>query len=131
MPSSPRFLTIEEVLEIHSDQFRRYGGGQGVRDEGLLRSAVAAPRSSFAGEFLHQDLHEMAAAYLYHITANHPFVDGNKRCGVAAALVFLELNGWELIASQEDLVEAGLGVARGDWDKARVTEFLRRNSKRL
>lgn len=72
----------------------------------------------------------MAAAYLHHITANHPFVDGNKRC-VAAALVFLELNGWEVIASQENLVEAGLGVARGDWDKARVTEFLRRNSKRL
>lgn len=131
MPSDPRFLTVEEVLEIHSDQLRRYGGGEGLRDEGLLRSAVAAPRSSFSGEFLHQDLHAMAAAYLYHITANHPFVDGNKRCGVAAALIFMELHGWELTATQDELVEAGLGVARGDWDKARVTEFLRRTSQRL
>jgi death-on-curing protein len=129
--SDPGFLTFEEVLAIHADQIRRYGGAEGIRDEGLLHSAVAAPQSTFSGAFLHQDLHEMAAAYLYSLTANHPFVDGNKRCGVAATGVFLRLNGWMLTATQDALVEVGLGVARGDWDKAQVTEFLRRNSQRL
>ena len=88
----PLFLTLAEVVEIHSDQLKRYGGQAGVRDFGLLESALARPEASFAGEWLHKNLHEMAAAYAYHLCQSYPFIDGNKRTGLACALVFLELN---------------------------------------
>ena len=75
---SPDFLTLDEVLEIHRDQIERYGGAAGIRDLGLLQSALAQPSATFGGQYLHADLHEMAAAYLYHLVQNHPFLDGNK-----------------------------------------------------
>ena len=78
---APLFLDIHRVLQIHLDMIKTYGGDEGVRDLGLLQSAVAMPQASFDDELLHKDLCEMAAAYLYHITQNHPFVDGNKRTG--------------------------------------------------
>ena len=74
----PVLLTLDEVLEIHRDQLARYGGSQGIRDLGLLQSALAQPPATFGGQFLHADLFETAAAYLLHIVQNHPFVDGNK-----------------------------------------------------
>src|SRR5438105_60286 len=86
------FLTLDEVLEIHSDQIDRYGGAHGIRDLNLLQSAIAMPQSGFGEQYLHESVFAMAAAYLFHITQNHPFVDGNKRTGLASALVFLELN---------------------------------------
>ena len=89
----PLFLTIDEIVAIHDDQVNRYGGSHGLRDEGLLLSAAAMPEMGFGGEYLHHDLFEMAAAYLFHIVMDHPFVDGNKRAGTAAARVFLRLNG--------------------------------------
>lgn len=87
----PEFLDIHDVLRIHEDQIERYGGSAGLRDPGLLASAVETPRSTFDGKLLHDDLFEIAAAYLFHIVNNHPFVDGNKRTGTAAALIFLDL----------------------------------------
>ena len=92
----PVFLTLDEVLGLHDRQIARYGGSAGVRDLGLLQSALAMPRASFGGVFAHADLYEMAAAYLFHLAKNHPFVDGNKRTAAYAAAVFLELNGWHL-----------------------------------
>src|SRR5215470_3889144 len=89
----PRFLGFDEVLTIHADQVGRYGGSPGIRDAALLRSAVAMPKAGTAGGYLHSDLVEMAAAYAFHIVKNHPFIDGNKRVGAVAVLVFLELNG--------------------------------------
>ena len=83
----PEFLDVDDVLELHSAQLERYGGASGLRDRGLLESAVAQPQSSFAGQFAHEGLYEMAAAYLFHICRNHPFVDGNKRAGLLAAVV--------------------------------------------
>lgn len=83
-PMDPEYLTTEDVLEIHADQIERYGGSGGIRDRGLLEAAVAMPQASFDGQLLHGDLFEMAAAYLYHLVQNHPFVDGNKRAGTAA-----------------------------------------------
>ncbi|HYQ81440.1 MAG TPA: Fic family protein, partial [Anaeromyxobacteraceae bacterium] len=74
----PAFLTLDEVLALHADQIGRYGGSPGLRDLGLLESALAAPRATFGGEHLHGSLPEMAAAYLFHLVRNHPFVDGNK-----------------------------------------------------
>jgi death on curing protein len=86
----PRFLELDEILEIHRDQIERYGGATGIRDLALLRSAVAMPSAGVAGEYLHRDLIEIAGAYLFHLVMNHPFIDGNKRVGTVAALVFLE-----------------------------------------
>src|SRR5436309_2100353 len=88
----PVFLTLDEVLEIHRDSIERYGGEPTIRDVGLLQSAVAMPAAMFGGEFLHPSLAEMAGALLFHIVSNHPFVDGNKRTGAAAARIFLVMN---------------------------------------
>ena len=85
----PRFLTLDEALLVHADQVRRYGGSHGLRDLALLSSALAMPTASFGGAYLHPSLAEMAAAYLFHIAQNHPFLDGNKRAALATALAFL------------------------------------------
>jgi death-on-curing protein len=122
----PRFLLIEEVLGIHAHQIETYGGSFGVRDAGLLLSAVAAPQASFAGELFHGTLFEMAAAYLFHLARNHPFIDGNKRAALAAALVFLELNEVSIDAPDEELVEMVTRVATGEESKAGAAVFLER-----
>jgi death on curing protein len=124
------FLTTEDVLEIHADQIERYGGSGGVRDLGLLDAAVALPQASFGGELLHADIFEMSAAYLFHIVQNHPFIDGNKRAGAAAALTFLDLNGIEIDIDDDALVELVLSVAQGASSKADITAVLRRHAIR-
>jgi death-on-curing protein len=123
----PLFLTLDEVLGIHADQIRRYGGRPGLRDLGLLRSALAMPETTFADEFLHGTIFEMAAAYLFHLARNHPFVDGNKRTALMCALVFLGLNDQRLDTPPGDLYELVDGVAAGGLDKAEVSVFFRRN----
>ncbi len=107
----PLFLDVEDVVEIHATQLEAYGGSPGLRDRGLLESAVAQPQASFGGELVHRGLVAMAAAYLFHIVRNHPFVDGNKRAGLLAALVFLDLNGISIDHSSEALYELTMGVA--------------------
>lgn len=128
---APKFLSLAEVLEIHQDQVTRYGGSAGIRDIDLLKSALGMPAATYGGEFLHTDLFEMAAAYLFHLVKNHPFLDGNKRVGAVAALVFLALNGYDFEAPEEDLAEMVLAVARGELDKADVAVFLRRWSNEI
>ena len=120
-----RFLSLEQVLAIHAEQVRRYGGGLGVRDLGLLKSALAMPQASFSGQYLHPTLHEMAAAYLFHLTQNHPFLDGNKRIGLAAAIAFLGLNDTWLESGPDELLEMVLSVARGEIGKPEIAVFLR------
>lgn len=127
----PKFLSLTEVLEIHQDQLARYGGGAGIRDIELLKSALGMPAATYGGEFLHTDVYEMAAAYLFHLAKNHPFVDGNKRVGAVAALVFLSLNGYDFDAPEDDFAEMVLDVARGEIDKAEVAVFIRRWSRVL
>src|SRR5450631_2767122 len=100
------FLTLAEVIDIHSNQIELYGGQNGVRDFGLLQSALAQPEASFAGQWLHEDIFLMAAAYAFHVCQNHPFFDGNKRTALAAALVFLELNGISIDDPKGKLLEA-------------------------
>ena len=85
----PVFVTLAEIIEIHADQIRRYGGQAGLRDIGLLESALAQPEASFAGEWLYHNLYEMAAAYAYHLCQNHPFLDGNKRAALPVRWCFL------------------------------------------
>jgi len=124
---SPLFLGLEEVLEIHHDQITRYGGTEGIRDLGLLQSALSMPQAGAGNQYFHADLFEMAAAYLFHIVRNHPFVDGNKRTGVTAALVFLEMNGIQIRASDEALVQTVLAIAEGKLQKGALAGFFRRH----
>ena len=126
----PAFLTLDEVLAIHADQIRRYGGRPGLRDQALLRSALGTPETTFEGEYLHTDVFEMAAAYLFHIARNHPFIDGNKRTALMAALVFLGLNDLELAVNPDALFELVNGVAAGEVAKAQATVFLQQHSRR-
>ena len=97
----PDFLTPKDVLQIHEEQIDAYGGIHGLRDSGLLESAVATPQASFGGEFLHQDLFEMAAAYAFHISENQPFLDGNKRTALTTAIVFLYNNEIRIFDSEK------------------------------
>jgi death-on-curing protein len=126
---SPRFLSLIEVLQIHQDQVDRYGGSQGTRVLALLQSALAMPESGIGDHYLHSDLFEMAAAYLFHIIKDHPFLDGNKRVGVVAALVFLDLNRVELQMSDDELVQLALGVATGQVTKMGIADELRRHGR--
>ena len=125
--SEPEFLTLDEVLGIHADQIRVYGGASGIRDLALLRSAIAMPATTFDGEYLHPSVFEMAAAYLFHVARNHPFVDWNKRTALMCALVFLGFNGQRLRADPDDLYSLVDGVAAGAVDKAEASVFLRRH----
>lgn len=125
----PLFLNLDEVLSLHEDQMRRYGGAAGVRDLGLLQSALGSAQATFGGSFLHETACEMAAAYLYGICRNHPFIDGNKRTAVAVALTFLEMNGVEIDAAEDDFYDLVIGVAEGKVSKSEVAVFLQSHSR--
>ena len=120
----PLFLSLDEVLEIHTQQIERYGGSPGLRDIAGLESAVATPQATFGGDFLHLSLPAMAAAYLYHICQNHPFIDGNKRTGANAAITFLLMNNWEPKFRQKELVEVVLSVASGRLTKPALVSIF-------
>ena len=119
------FLTLDDIIESHQNQIDTYGGSHGIRDIGLLESAIAQPEASFGGQYLHADIFEMAAAYLYHMVMNHPFVDGNKRVGLEAALIFLEINNENLKASDQELVDLVLKTTAGQVGKREIAEFFR------
>jgi len=119
------FFTLDEVLAIQADQIERYGGSLGIRDRGLLESALAMPEATYSGDDLHPSLSEKAAAYLFHLVKNHPFVDGNKRAGLAVCLAFVAMNDVSVRASDDELVELVYGVAEGRTSKADVAVFLR------
>ncbi|HRX86654.1 MAG TPA: type II toxin-antitoxin system death-on-curing family toxin [Phycisphaerae bacterium] len=121
----PLFLDIERVLRLHLSLIEAYGGEPSVRDVGLLHSALAMPQSTYDGAFLHEDLFEMASAYLFHIVQNHAFIDGNKRTGAASALIILDMNGVEIEADEDGLVDITLRTAMGQAGKAEIAEFFR------
>ena len=125
----PIFLSLEDVIEIHRDQITRYGGRADIGDMGLLQSVVAMPQASFGGQFLHADLYEMGAAYLFHIVQNHPFVDENKRVGAMAAFTLLKLNGLTLSSPETEFERVVLAVAQGKLGKAAIAEFLRKHAR--
>ena len=128
MKHEPLFLTFAEIIEIHDYQIERFGGGEGLRDIELLKSAIGMPSATFGGEHLHPTIIEMAAAYLYHLVENHPFVDGNKRVGAMAALIFLDLNGYDFDASDAEFTDMVLKVASGKMLKAEITLFFRQHT---
>ena len=125
----PDFLTLAEVLTLHEIQLRAYGGKDGLRDAGLLESAVAMPQATFGGVYLHPDLFAMSAAYAFHIAENQPFLDGNKRAGLHAALVFLDLNDFGAPDPLGRLYEAMLALSRRETNKDGLAKLLQELSK--
>ena len=119
------FLGVADVLLLHADTIAIDGGSHGVRDHGLLDAAVAMPRQQFNGEYLHKDIAAMAAAYLFHIAQNHPFVDGNKRAGVMAALSSLRVNDVDYPLDPQALEITTRKVAAGEMTKDDLTKWLR------
>jgi len=124
-------LTIEIVREIHDEAVKIFGGLHGIRDEALLASAVFAPQSSFGGKSPYVDLIEVAAAYLFYLGRNHPFLDENKRTAMAAAVVFLRLNGFDPAADGDDWQRLVLDVASGKIDREQTTRRLRKLVRKM
>ncbi len=129
MKSTPEncfHLTVGIVREIHTEAIHRFGGSDDVRDLALLESAVAAPQASFGGNSPYKDMAEAAAAYLFYLCSNHPFLDGYKRAALGACLVFLRLNGIELSPDGPEWEELTLAVAAGVIDREETTQRLRK-----
>lgn len=121
-----RWLLNRVVLALHDEQLAEHGGSPGVRDAGLLSSALARPQNQAA--YGNPSVFDLAAAYAFGIIRNHPFVDGNKRTAFLAAYVFLDLNGWELMAHEDEAVAAVLALAAGEIQEAGFSEWLKTNS---
>ncbi|BDA80162.1 death-on-curing protein [Leptospira kobayashii] len=119
------FLSLEDILIIHSNQIESYGGSAEIRDLGLLQSAISQPLASFDGVNFHHSIFDKAAAYLFHICKNHPFIDGNKRVALATSLVFLDLNGFEVLDTNEILYDLVIAVAEGNIKIEEVSEKLK------
>lgn len=119
------FLTLAEVIEIHKDQINKYGGHPEIRAYDSLRSAVFAPKATWDGEYLNSDIFEMAAAYIFYICQDHPFMDGNKRTALTTGLVFLEINGVSIMDENGALYRAVMGIASGELGKSEMVTILR------
>lgn len=119
-------LSVETVREIHAEALRKFGGSDGVRDENLLASAVLTPQSSFGGKSPYADLVEIAGAYLFYLSGNHPFIDGNKRTAMMAAIVFLRLNEIEPAPDSDEWERLVLDVASSKLDRDETTRRLRK-----
>lgn len=124
--TEPRWLSKKALLVLVGEAVRTHGGLEGIRDDGLLDSALARPQNLFA--YGSDDIHALAGAYAFGLVRNHPFVDGNKRAGFLAAAIFLEINGWRLSASESDAALKVLELAAGELDEDQFSEWLRANS---
>ncbi len=119
-----RFLSRDEILELHAEQLDLYGGAEGILKPERLESAIGAPMATFGGQYLNPDLASMAATYLFSLAKNHAFCDGNKRFAVAAAIAFLGMNDQPLKMDPDELADLTLAVAAGSLDKGRLTEAI-------
>lgn len=124
--TEPRWLSAVHVLAIHSDQIQSHGGSLGLRDKGLLESALDRPRNRFSYE-PEADLPALAAAYGFGLSSNHPFVDGNKRVSFQVMYLFLGLNGFRIEAPEEEVVTTILALASGDLDESGLDAWLRKH----
>jgi len=127
----PKFLPKNIIIYFHEQLIGLYGGTLGIRDEGLLESALEQPRAMFDGSYLHDSLVKMAAAYGFHICKNHPFIDGNKRVALVAMDAFLQKNGYEISASEKEAYEVMMKLASGNITKAELTDWLGANTSKL
>jgi death-on-curing protein len=125
------YLALQQIQDLHRSQLRRHGGLAGLRDRGALAAAAARPQMTFGGEDLYPDLAAKAAALLHSLVLNHPFIDGNKRVGAHAAVVFPLANGLELTASPRALVDVTLATARGEMSAEALAIWIRQRSRLL
>jgi death-on-curing protein len=119
------------VVSIHADLLQRYGGRPGLRDRHLLESAVAQPKMTIGGKSVHKTLFAKAAAYGYHVCRNHPFIDGNKRVAFILMDIFLQKNGWEIVADEEEAYSMMMDLASGKLAKAQLASWVKEHSTRL
>jgi death-on-curing protein len=124
--NEPAFLELDEVLALHERQLAEFGGSPGLRDRGLLESAVAMPRAAFGGRHVQETVFAMAAAYAFHLAENQPFVDGNRRTGLGAAPAFLRLNGYRVVDAGDDPYQAMIAIAERRLDKVGLAGVLER-----
>ncbi len=127
MTAEPRWLGLAEIVELHHYVVERTGGAQGIRDDGLLESALARPLNRWGYEGV-EDVRDLAATYAVGLAKNHPFVDGNKRAAFLALGLFLDLNGWTLIAEDDDATAVFLGVASSEVTEDALAAWVRANS---
>ena len=125
------FLGLDEVLAIHHDQIKRYGGSHGVRDLNLLISAIARPQASFSGSDLYSDIFSKTAALIHSPILNHPFVDGNKRTSLVAAARFLYINNFQLKISKKELIDLTLKIDSKEMDLEQVSSWLKEHSEKI
>jgi death-on-curing protein len=124
MPIEPVWIMPEAVLAIHNRQIAEHGGGSGLRDPGLLDSAIAKPKNIFSYDKEKASISGLAAAYSYGIARNHPFVDGNKRTALVISLLFLKLNQWELTCTAEDLYKTFMSLAEGSLSETDLSAWF-------
>jgi death-on-curing protein len=122
----PKWLLFDAVLAMHDRQLAEHGGGEGIRDEGLLRSALQRPLDKFA--YSEPDIFGLAAAYAFGLARNHAFVDGNKRTAYVASRAFLLLNGYSLTASKEGRLQTFIALGAGDLSEVQLAEWFRANA---
>ena len=125
------YPTLDEVLTLHQLTLDAHGGSTGLRDMGLLQSALAAPRQTMFGEELYPGIADKSAIILYLLIQNHPFVDGNKRTALSACFWFLESNGYTLDVENNDLYQFTLEIAKGQMNKDTVTSWIREHLRSL
>ncbi len=119
------FLEIKDVIEIHKIALEKFGGQDRIRDRKLLESAIAQPQHTFGGQFLYTSIPEMAAIYAFHIAENQPFIDGNKRAAFASSLVFLKLNKYLFITTNDDVHQTFIGLANKTLSKDELIEWYK------
>jgi death-on-curing protein len=126
----PVWITKDMAIAMHDRQLAEHGGLAGIRDEGLLESALGKPKNVFYYSDTTVDITRMAASYAYGIATNHPFLDGNKRTALVVSRTFLVLNGWNLVASQEEKYRAIIALAAGEMDEDTLAQWFKDNSKK-
>jgi len=129
MITQPKFILLEQVVALHKLQVDQFGGTHGVKDQGLLLSALAQPESGLGENYFHKDHYEMAAAYLFHLVKNHAFYDGNKRIAALTSAVFLQINGFMVTADENEFEKLVLDAAQSLVTKAEIAEFFRKNTE--
>ncbi len=127
----PKFLSLDQVVALHKLQIEQFGGSQGIKDEGLLLSALGQPEAGSLDQYFHKDLYEMAAAYLFYLVKNHAFYDGNKRIAALISAVFLQVNGLVVTVNEDEFEKLVLAAAQSLVSKEEIADFFRDNTSSI
>ena len=120
-----KYITIEYVLKLHEKLILATGGSNGIRDMELLKSSIENSKATFGGEDLYKSIEEKCSNICYSIINNHTFIDGNKRTGIYVMLILLEYNGIKLLFTQKELMDLGLGIAKGELEQKKISEWIK------